>query len=71
MRSKPGKPKADLTVSTTDENRIVITQKRYYKSGTNAQHYTVSLTRDEALQTAEALQKHIALLDELQRTGLA
>lgn len=58
------KLKHELSVSTHDD-RIVITQKRFYKSGPNSRHHTVTLTRDEAQKTAEALQRHIALLDAL------
>lgn len=62
--------KADLSVATNHENRIIITQKRKHVKAPGSAHYTVSLTRDEASMIAEQLRRHIALLDELERTGL-
>lgn len=59
--------KGEVTVATTHENRIVITQKRVHQnSKDNVRHYTVSLTRDEAKLVREQLGRQIALLETLE-----
>lgn len=68
MRRKVGTSVGDLEVKLVDD-RLVITQARAYDR--NGGRYIVSMTVDEARAVVDNLTKRIALLDELQRTGLA